>query len=66
MRPLQAGVRSAGVVKEPATMHDESHDIQSRNPMRALPVPDALHGCTDTEQSHEHTWPAYDLSWFTG
>ena len=34
--------------------------------MGALPVPDALYGCSETGCCQEHTWPAHDLTWFSG
>ena len=47
-------------------MADKWHDVEMRNLLRALPVPDAVYGCSDTGCRQEHTWPAHDLTWFSG
>ena len=47
-------------------MAEKWRDPEMRNLMGALPVPDALYGCSDTGCRQEHTWPAHDLAWFSG
>ena len=47
-------------------MPDEPHDHEIRALFRALPVPDALYACSAKGCAEEHTWPAFDLAWFSG
>ena len=47
-------------------MADESHDIEIRNLLCALPLPDTLYACWGAGCREEQTWPAEDLAWFTG
>ena len=47
-------------------MADESHDVEIRNLLCALPVPDSLYACWGAGCRQEQTWPAEDLAWFSG
>ena len=47
-------------------MNNEAQDAEIRNLLCALPVPDTLYACSETGCRQEHTWPADDLSWFSG
>lgn len=47
-------------------MPDETQDHEIRELFRALPVPDALYPCSAEGCREEHTWPAFDLTWFSG
>jgi len=47
-------------------MPDEPQDHEMREIFRALPVPDALYACSAEGCREEHTWPAFDLAWFSG
>ena len=47
-------------------MPDKPDARETRKLSRALPIPDPLYPCSAKGCREEHTWPSFDLAWFSG